>query len=478
MKRIKILLAGLLCAALAMPVNDIEAATTINRHSASKSEGNSDMEESSHLDTTITETEKDVIEQTSHTEKKDIIELADIVFVIDSTGSMAPYIQNVADNVEVFSKYLEDKSVDLRMAVMDYRDITYDGKDSTVIHTIDGTPWHSTTDDLVETLQIIKSSVDGGGDIPETLFDALGYVLDEKSMKFRDKSHKFAIVLTDANYKANNSFGLTKDTLIQQLTDANINTSVITSTEYFKEYEDIVGDNGIITDIDSRTFSDDLIKLADVIFKTIEVEVLDETIKSVKSVKVECIGDNTIKVGNSAVLNAIIQPANADDKTVEWLVEDEEIAGLEVSDDTLSCTVTGKSEGQTRVIAVSEDGGFTGTYNIKVFEEGEEITVAIELNKEDISVTPAKKTLEKKKKTSIKVTLSKEFTEDMEPEEVDDIWDSCIDSITYRSSKSNIASVNKSGKITAKKKGKAIIKTHIALRDGTEYTYKTTIYVK
>ena len=70
MKRIKILLAGLLCAALAMPVNDIEAATTINRHSASKSEGNSDMEESSHLDTTITETEKDVIEQTSHTEKR------------------------------------------------------------------------------------------------------------------------------------------------------------------------------------------------------------------------------------------------------------------------------------------------------------------------------------------------------------------------------------------------------------------------
>ncbi|MFG6329715.1 MAG: Ig-like domain-containing protein [Lachnospiraceae bacterium] len=53
-----------------------------------------------------------------------------------------------------------------------------------------------------------------------------------------------------------------------------------------------------------------------------------------------------------------------------------------------------------------------------------------------------------------------------------------IDGITYRSTKSSIASVNNNGKVIAKKKGKAVIKTMLALADGKEYIYKTTVYVK
>ncbi len=53
-----------------------------------------------------------------------------------------------------------------------------------------------------------------------------------------------------------------------------------------------------------------------------------------------------------------------------------------------------------------------------------------------------------------------------------------IDGITYRSTKSSIASVNNNGKVIAKKKGKAVIKTMLTLADGKEYIYKTTVYVK
>lgn len=479
MKKTKILLTGLLCAVLAVPsVN--AAAITINRHSTSKAE-DSEMEESSHLDTFIDEKETEIKENLSHIETVDVVEPADIVFVIDSTGSMSPYIQNVADNVKAFSEYLEEKKVDVRMAVVEYRDITCDGDESTIIHTVDGTPWHKTTDELVETLEIIKSGVDGGGDIPETVFDALGYIADEESLKFRSNAHKFAIVLTDANYKEENRFELTKETLLRKLEEQNINTSVITSTRYFSNYSAIIGSDGITTDINSRTFSDDLIKLADVIFKTIEKEVIDETIKSVTEIRVTCKGDNTIKVGNKAVLNAVILPAAADDKKVSWLVEDENIAGIEVSADTMTCTVTGKNAGQTKVIAVSEDGGFTGSYDITVFEggtSGEDLTEAIEIEKGDFLVTPAKKTISKKKSFSIKVALSKKFMEDKEEEEIDDIWKSNVDSIVYRSSKSSVASVNDNGEVIGKKKGKTIIKTRVALADGTEYTYKSTVYVK
>lgn len=482
MKKTKILLAGLLCAVLAVPSVQTKA-VTVNRRSPSKTEDSSDKKESSHLETTIEEKEKESAESSSHIETVDVIEPADIVFVIDSTGSMAPYIQNVADNIETFSEYLEEKGVDARMAVVEYRDITCDGKDSTIVHTIDGTPWHKTTDELVETLQIVKSGVDGGGDIPETVFDALGYVADEESLKFRSLTHKFAIVLTDADYKEANSFEMKKEDVIEKLEKQNINTSVITSKSYFDTYKDVIGSEGITTNINSKTFSDDLIKLADVIFKTIEKEVIDETVESVKSIRVTCKGDNTIKVGNSAVLNAVILPATADDKKVSWVVEDEEVAGIEISADTMTCTVTGKSAGETRVIAVSEDGGFTGSYDITVFSDGTTISTseddpAIEISKEDFTVTPAKKIISKKKSFSIKVALSKEFTEGKEKEEIDDILENDIDSIEYRSSKSSVASVSKEGKVIGKRKGKAIIKTTISLADAKEYTYKTTVYVK
>lgn len=501
MKKLKLLLSGLLCAALTLTlaIPPIDAgAITINRHNPETEDtrdteedtrDTEDMEESSSLNTEEEEVETEIKDSSSHIETSDIIEPADIVFIIDSTGSMAPYIENVANNVRSFSQYLENKKVQVRMSVVEYKDITYDGVDSTIIHTINNTPWHSTTSELVETLQIVKSGVLGGGDDPETLFDALGYVTDEESLKFRSDAHKFAIVLTDSNYKTQNSFDLTKESLLSKLEKQNINTSVITSTDYFSDYEDIIGSEGIITDINSKTFSDDLIKLADVIFKTIETEVIDETITSVKSIKVTCTGKNTIKVGNSAVLNAVIKPATADDKTVSWVVDDEDIASIDVSSDTMTCTVTGESEGTAKITAVSNDGGFTGSYTITVFEgkssssspiipEDDPPTLAIEIEKRDISVTPSKKTIAKKKSFTIKAALSKEFKEDKEEEEIDDIWESNVDSITYQSARSSIASVTKRGKVTAKKKGKVVIKTKIALADGTDFTYKTTVYVK
>ena len=176
MKKLKFLLTGLLCVTLSIPSIHI-GAFTINRHSP-ESEDTSDMEESSSLDTKEEEVEKEIKEDITHIETSNIVEPADIVFVIDSTGSMAPYIQNVADNVKAFSEYLENKkvdgkAVDVRMGVVDYKDITCDGKDSTIIHTIDGNPWHKTTAQLVETLGIVKSSVDGGGDEPERQRDSL-----------------------------------------------------------------------------------------------------------------------------------------------------------------------------------------------------------------------------------------------------------------------------------------------------------------
>ena len=483
MRKFRLLLTGFLCVALVIPsVNAV--AVVINRHSMESEESNGGQEEKTEVDTKV-ETEKREEDVTIiDKEIVDITEPADIVFVIDSTGSMAPYIQNVADNVEAFSKYLEGKGVDVRMAVVEYKDITCDGKDSTIVHAVDGNVWHKSTAELVKTLGIVKSGVTGGGDGPETVIDALGYLVDGTTFDFGRKdsefeTHKFAIVLSDANFKENNNFGYNEASLIEKLKEQNINTSVITNTRYYDDYLDMTKNTDNLLNINSKTFSNELIKLADVIFKTIEKETERTEKKIVESIKVTCEGKSSIKVGNFTKLNAVILPETAENKNVEWSVADEDIASIKISSDTLECTVTGESEGTTKVIAKTEDGGFTGSYDITVFEENTNNTdIAIEISKDDIKVTPAKKTIDKKKSFNIKVTLKKEFTEDMEQEEIDDIWADNIDNITYRSTKSSIASVNDNGKVVAKKKGKAFIKTTLTLADGKEYIYKTAVYVK
>lgn len=490
MRKAKLLLAGILCAALTIPsVN--AGAIVIDRHSLeSKEENDSGHEEKTEISTTINETEK--VENVEIIDKVpvDIKEPADIVFVIDSTGSMGPYIQNVADNIKIFSEYLEERGVDVRMAVVEYKDTTYDGKDSTIVRTVDGSVWHKTTAELVKTLNIVKSGVSGGGDDPETLIDALGYIVDDPAFDFgrkdtKDETHKFAIVLSDAGFKEDNRFGYTEASIIEKLKEEKINTSIITNTYQYDEYLNMAGaSKENLFDINSKTFSDNLKGLADVIFKTIIQETKRTEQKIVKSINVSCDGKGTIKVGNYTKLNAVIMPETAENKTVKWSIEyeeddDVEAVSIEVSSDTLECVVTGIEEGTATITATTEDGGFTGSYNITVVDKSSDDNVpAIEISPRDIKVTPAKKTIKKKKSFNIKAEFRKSLIEDMEQEEIDEIWANNIDGITYRSTRSSIASVNENGKVTAKKKGSAIIKTTLTLADGNEYIYKTKVYVK
>ena len=487
MRKIKLFLSLFLCAACVVPSIHADA-VVINRDPISEGD---DREETSNVDTDIKE---DITVVPDDPVKVNTVEPADIIFAVDSTGSMGPYIQNVADNIEAFSKYLEEKTVahmegqeikvKPRMAVVEYKDITYDGKDSTVVHTVGGSPWHNSTEEMVKTLEDVKEGIESwdGGDIPETVLDALGYVVDGKTFDFwektheGEKSHKFVIVLSDAEYKVENSFGYTEATMSDELKAQNINVSVITEPDNYGIYKNIVDETDgkeHFFDINSPTFSKNLENLAEEIFTTI----VEERSHEVKTIKVTCKGDNTIKVGNTAELKAVILPETVTGKKVTWSVSDKNVASIEVSEDTLTCKVTGLSEGTAKVEASTEDGAFTGSYDITVFEPDGDIG-AIEISKGDIKVTPSKKTIAKKKSFNIKVALKKEFTEDKEEEEIDDTWESNVDSISYRSSKGSIASVNDNGKVTGKKKGKAIIKTIITLADGSEFIYKTTVYVK
>lgn len=98
---------------------------------------------------------------------------------------------------------------------------------------------------------------------------------------------------------------------------------------------------------------------------------------------------------------------------------------------------------------------------------------------EDIRVTPARKTVLKGQKFSINVVAAggSEF-DDLTEEEWYDIYERSIDSVEFRSTKSNVAYVSRNGKVTGRKQGSAVIKTTINFSGGDSVTFKTKVYVK
>ncbi len=98
---------------------------------------------------------------------------------------------------------------------------------------------------------------------------------------------------------------------------------------------------------------------------------------------------------------------------------------------------------------------------------------------EDIRVTPAKKTVLKGQKFDIRVVAAggSEF-DDLTEEEWYDIYERSVESVVFRSTKSNVAYVNRNGRVTARKRGSAVIKTTINLSSGDSVTFKTKVYVK
>lgn len=186
---------------------------------------------------------------------------ADIVFVIDSTGSMSDEINNVINNLNKFMAVLDEGGVDYRAAIIDFKDWE-DGEQTRILTGASGSPWSTSGEAVAALLGTI--SVDGGGDNPETAVDALGCLL-YSSLTYRSDASKFAILLTDATYKDYNSYGLTgMADIVNRLAAAEFYVSVICPSECQSDYRDLyTRTEGIWCDIYSSSFSDELIYLAE-----------------------------------------------------------------------------------------------------------------------------------------------------------------------------------------------------------------------
>ena len=180
---------------------------------------------------------------------------ADIVFVVDRSGSMSSTINTVRKNVNEFARNLAKDGVAARFGLATYSDEVYGrrlGKtDEDTILTKFGETYFTTDPvELEKALAGIK--IADGGDYAETSSPALTQIVSTYDWSKSPKNKKFVVLLTDAPMKQDASVPTIAETLAS-LKAANIERIVATSTSFGTDisYKDFVSE-GRLMKIDSN----------------------------------------------------------------------------------------------------------------------------------------------------------------------------------------------------------------------------------
>jgi hypothetical protein len=142
--------------------------------------------------------------------------VADVVFLIDVSGSMAPIIDALRKNIETFVESLSSGGVnnaapvrDWRARVVGYRDV--EAAPAEGLEWFEDHPFVRDTAALKAQLASLKAQ--GGGDEPESLLDALYKIAtaeatpkgsqseDPSRWRYRSDAARVVVVFTDASFK-------------------------------------------------------------------------------------------------------------------------------------------------------------------------------------------------------------------------------------------------------------------------------------
>ncbi len=114
--------------------------------------------------------------------------LADLVFVIDTTGSMNDKIDGLIESCESFVDRLATKRIDWAAAVVGFGDLTVEGDK------IVATPFSSSADRVKALLRGLPR-YSGGGNEGESSLEAMQAALDQRG--FRPEAMKVVVLITD-----------------------------------------------------------------------------------------------------------------------------------------------------------------------------------------------------------------------------------------------------------------------------------------
>ncbi|MDR1067321.1 MAG: Ig-like domain-containing protein [Clostridiales bacterium] len=189
----------------------------------------------------------------------------DIVFVIDSTPAMSKFKNLFYSEFQDFSANLEAYGIKPRFGVVEFHDVTRDTWLSTKPHIGSyGSFWHKTSEQVIKTLKSLP--IYGGGSGKNTPIDALGYLTNDNAngYKWNRTAEKFAVLMTNSDYKTNNRHGYRDLTSISlALKSDNLTTSVITNESLYDTYQKITSmTKGLSLDINGD-FKETLQRLSD-----------------------------------------------------------------------------------------------------------------------------------------------------------------------------------------------------------------------
>lgn len=180
---------------------------------------------------------------------------ADIVFVVDRSGSMGGTINTVRKNINEFARNLAKDGVAARFGLATFSDEVFGrnrGKtdEGTILTKFNESYFTSDPAELEKALAGIK--IADGGDYAETSSPALTQIVSTYDWSKSPKNKKFVVLLTDAPMKQDASVPTIAETLAS-LKAANIERIVATSTSFGTDisYKDFVSE-GRLMKIDSN----------------------------------------------------------------------------------------------------------------------------------------------------------------------------------------------------------------------------------
>jgi len=170
--------------------------------------------------------------------------VADIVFLIDVSGSMAPCIDALRKNIETFIDSLSQGDANNAAPVRDWRGKVIGYRDVEASQS-EGLPW-IVDNAFVRDAGALKAQLgaleaNGGGDEPESLLDALFTVAsmeavpkgsqaeDPAKWRYRSDAARVVIVFTDASFKETMSIPAAKGGSLQDVANVVMANRIILS---------------------------------------------------------------------------------------------------------------------------------------------------------------------------------------------------------------------------------------------------------
>jgi Mg-chelatase subunit ChlD len=140
---------------------------------------------------------------------------ADIMFVLDCTGSMKGEIEAIKDAITDFADTIQSEGIRVRVGLVEFRDRL--NREEHRIINFDGKPF--TANPALFRAEVAKLRAGGGGDEPESSLDAILLAL---SQPFTTGANKVIVLVTDAPPHIPDKEAQSIEQVIQAVSDAQI----------------------------------------------------------------------------------------------------------------------------------------------------------------------------------------------------------------------------------------------------------------